>query len=430
MNFKTRFWGNIFVFVILFILSFSIFYKSLNIFFVQDDFILINEFSSENLINDLKNTIDPSKATHWRPLHNLYFLISGNLFGKFYPGYHALTLIIHTAAAFMIFKVLKLLTKNANASLLGILVYALHPSHFVSIFWISGSATTIVFLFLISSFYLYLKNQKSLALVLFGLSFLASEAMVVGAIIFISYEFLIKRKIRDKRFLLKVITISLGFLFIRFLFLTSDTTFKTYPFEISKGTVDALFYYFLRTLGFAETSQDTLTSIILVLWLATITTSILKIFRTENQKFIWFFVFSALIGLFPFVLIPSHLSPHYLNISIWSFASVVSFGLLNINRLARLFLILIFAFVAIINIQPTYKNNWVIKRSEIAKLYVEKIETENPPNGTLLIFDNSPISTSSEAYFSLGTGKAIDFWFAGKNYKTCFAAFENCPSKN
>jgi len=86
--------------------------------------------------------------------------------------------------------------------------------------------------------------------------------------------------------------------------------------------------------------------------------------------------------------------------------------------------------VAIINIQPTYKNNWVIKRSEIAKLYVEKIETENPPNGTLLIFDNSPISTSSEAYFSLGTGKAIDFWFAGKNYKTCFAAFENCPSKN
>src|SRR4030065_2741593 len=119
MNFKTRFLRNIFAFSLLFIISFSFFYRSLDMFFTQDDFILINDFSSENLINDLKNTIDPSKATHWRPLHNLYFLISGNLFGKFYPGYHALTLIIHIASAFMIFKVLKLLTKNANVSLLG-----------------------------------------------------------------------------------------------------------------------------------------------------------------------------------------------------------------------------------------------------------------------------------------------------------------------
>src|SRR3990167_11493384 len=256
MNFKTRFLRNIFAFSLLFILSFSFFYKSLDVFFTQDDFILINEFSSKNLINDLKNTIDPSKATHWRPLHNLYFLISGNLFGKFYPGYHALTLIIHVASAFMIFKVLKLLTKNANVSFLGTIVYALHPSHFVSIFWISGSATAIGFLFLVSSFYLYLKNQKSLALVLFGLSFLASEAMVVGAIIFISYEFLIKRKIRDKLFLLKVIIISLGFLLLRFLFLTQDTTFKAYPFEITQGTITASRYYLLRTLGFAETSKD------------------------------------------------------------------------------------------------------------------------------------------------------------------------------
>src|SRR3990167_1840927 len=277
MNFKTRFWGNIFVFVILFILSFSIFYKSLNIFFVQDDFILINEFSSENLINDLKNTIDPSKATHWRPLHNLYFLVSGNLFGKFYPAYHLLTLVIHTVSAFMIFKVLRLLIKNTNTALLGAIIYAVHPSHFVSIFWISGSATVIGFLFLISCFYLYLKNKKSWALVLFVLSFLASEAMVAGAAIFTSYELFVKRKIIDRRFLLKVAAISLGFLFIRFLFLTSDTTFRSYPIEISRGTVDAVFYYFLRLLGFAETSKDVFTSIVLIFWIAAIAFAALKI---------------------------------------------------------------------------------------------------------------------------------------------------------
>ena len=430
MNFKTRFLRNIFVFSLLFILSFSFFYKSLNVFFVQDDFILINYFAENNLLFDFKNAFAYPSISHWRPLHNLYFLISGNLFGRFYPGYHALALMIHIASAFMIFKVLRLLTKNANASLLGTLVYALHPSHFVSISWISGSATTIGFLFFISSFYLYLKNQKKWAIVIFALSLLASEAMVVGAIIFISYEFLIKGTMKDKRFLLKVITISLGFLLLRFLFLTSDTTFKTYPFEISKGTIAAFRYDFLRTLGFAEASQDTITSIILILWFAAMTIAILRIFRGETQKFVWFFALSAFAGLFPFVLIPSHLSPHYLNISIWAFASAISFGFLSQKPSLRLIFVFTFVFASILNIQLTYKNNWVIKRSKIAKQYVEKIESENPPTGTLLIFDDSSISTSSEAYIALGTGKALDFWFGDKNYKGCFTIFENCPTSN
>ena len=425
-----RFWESIIIFTLLFVLNLSIFYRSLDMFFTQDDFILINDFSSENLINDLKNTIDPSKATHWRPLHNLYFLVSGNLFGKFYPAYHLLTLVIHTVSAFMIFKVLRLLIKNTNTALLGAIIYAVHPSHFVSIFWISGSATVIGFLFLISCFYLYLKNKKSWALVLFVLSFLASEAMVAGAAIFTSYELFVKRKIIDRRFLLKVAAISLGFLFIRFLFLTSDTTFRSYPIEISRGTVDAVFYYFLRLLGFAETSKDVFTSIVLIFWIAAIAFAALKILRSDFQKLILFFIISALIGLFPFFLIPSHLSPHYMNIAIWAFAALVSLSLLYLNKVLRLFLILVFVLVGVVNIQLTYQNNWVVKRSKFAKQYIEKIKTENPPDGALLTFDDSAISSSSEAYFALGTGKAIDFWFEGKNYTTCFSTFENCPSNN
>jgi len=212
--------------------------------------------------------------------------------------------------------------------------------------------------------------------------------------------------------------------------LTSDTTFKTYPFEVSKGTIAALFYYILRTLGFAETSQDFFTSIILILWLAAIAFTALKIFRSDYQKLILFFIISALIGLFPFVLIPSHLSPHYLNISIWAFASTISFGFLYLKPSLRLIFVLTFVFASILNIQLTYQNNWVIKRSKIAKLYIEKIETENPPTGTLLTFDDSPISSSSEAYIALGTGKALDFWFGDKNYKACFTIFENCPTNN
>src|SRR3972149_7667286 len=129
MNFKTRLWKYIFVIVCFLVLSLLVFYKALSVFFFQDDFILINHFSQNNLQQDIKNVFIYPSVSHWRPIHNLYFLISGNLFGRFYPGYHALAFMIHIASAFMIFKVLRLLTKNANASLLGTLIYAVHPSH-------------------------------------------------------------------------------------------------------------------------------------------------------------------------------------------------------------------------------------------------------------------------------------------------------------
>ncbi|OGE35402.1 hypothetical protein A3E66_00210 [Candidatus Daviesbacteria bacterium RIFCSPHIGHO2_12_FULL_37_16] len=430
MNFKTIFLRNIIVFSLLFSITFSIFYKSLDVFFVQDDFILINHFSQNSLWLNFTQIFAFPNISHWRPLQNLYFLVVGNLFGRFYPGYHASILIMHVILAFVIFKVLKLWTKDRNASFLGAIVYAIHPSHFVSIFWISGFATSIGPLFLISSFYLYLEGKKNWTLLLLVLSLLTSEAMVVGAVIFLGYEFLVKRKKMEKLFLLKVIAISLTFLLLKFLFLTPSATFKTYPLEISKDTITALRYYFLRTLGFAETSQDTFTSKVLIVWIASITITILRIFNGDNKKFILFFTLSAFAGLFPYVLIPNHLSPHYLNISIWAFASTVTFGFVSLKPSLRLIFVLTFVFTSILNIQLTYKNNWVIKRSEIAKLYVEKIESENPPTGTLLIFDDSSISTSSEAYFALGTGKALEFWFARKNYKTCFSAFENCPSNN
>jgi len=87
MDFKTRFLRNIFGISLLFVLGFTFFYKSLNVFFVQDDYILINNFSQNNLWQDFKNVFAYPNVSHWRPLHNLYFLVSGNLFGKFYPAY-------------------------------------------------------------------------------------------------------------------------------------------------------------------------------------------------------------------------------------------------------------------------------------------------------------------------------------------------------
>ena len=45
---------------------------------------------------------------------------------------------------------------------------------------------------------------------------------------------------------------------------------------------------------------------------------------------------------------------------------------------------------------------------------------------TTLIFDNNQISSSLDAYYALGGGDGINFWFRNKNYKFCFTEFESC----
>ena len=72
------------VFLILLFFIFFVYQPAFLNFFAQDDFILINQFSQNNIWQDLKNVFGPPQVTHWRPIHNLYFFVAGNLFSENY----------------------------------------------------------------------------------------------------------------------------------------------------------------------------------------------------------------------------------------------------------------------------------------------------------------------------------------------------------
>ena len=124
------------VLLFLVILVFSLWHKALFNFFAQDDFILINQFSQNGLWQDIKNAFGPPQVTHWRPIHNLYFLVTGNIFGKNYFGYHILTFLFHIGTGFFIYKTVQKLTNDFKTALTAGVVYTVHPAHFISLFWI------------------------------------------------------------------------------------------------------------------------------------------------------------------------------------------------------------------------------------------------------------------------------------------------------
>jgi len=421
---------NFWVLVLLSVLIFALWHKALFNFFAQDDFILINQFSQNNFWQDIKNVFGLPTVTLWRPFHNLYFFVTGNIFGKNYYGYHFITFAFHIGASFFIYKTVQKLTNDFKTALIAGVIYGVHPAHFVSLFWISGGATMIGFFFLIACFYCYLINKKLVSQILYIFALLASEAMIVGLAIIFIWEVLIKKRRINRGFLAMMGIISTVFCVMRFLILTPKTAFDVYQIEFSTKVIAAFKYYLLRIAGFAEVSGDLIVSLILLGWLIVITMLLVKILiKKQNVSYLILSIIIIIVGLFPFILIPQHLSPHYMNVSIFGFSIMTGLALKNLKPTIVLMSVLLFLGIAVYNINLTKNNNWVVKRSNLAKAYIKQIEKENLRPESEIIFTDNKISTLQEAYIALGTGEAIKFWFKDKNYKTCFTFYENCKKE-
>lgn len=403
-----------------------VFRKSFFNFFTQDDFLLITQFSQHGFFKDLWNVFGPPQISHWRPIHNLYFLISGKLFYKNYFEYHILTFILHLITSFLIYKISYKFLKNTVSSFSAGLIYLIHPAFFISYFWISGGATVIGSFIFILGFYLYLNNKKEIALLLYFLSMLASEAMIMGGLIFIFYNFIFKKNNNKNNFLPKLILVGIIFSSIRFLLFNPKVISNDYQFEFNFKIISSLKYYLLQIFGFGDIKHGFFQTVFLLIWLLLLSFQLIK--NKIDRKFILFWGV-LVIGIFPFVLLPNHLSPHYMNISIFGFSLLVALGLSRLRVIATLFFIVTFLILSWVVVEKTYQNNWVIKRSNTSKLYIETIEKSNLPSGSTIIFNDNNISSSYDAYVSLGTGKALDFWFKDKNYKSCFWVFEICEAK-
>ena len=414
---------DILVFLLIFIIALVFWRDAFSNFFAQDDFILILQFSQNDLTGDLVNVFGKPEVTHWRPMHNFYFFVAGNLFGKSYFLYHLLTILLHVSTGFLIYKILFAIWKNFNLAFVASLIYIIHPAHFVALYWISGSAVNIGFFFLMLSFYVYLKEQRIFSLLLYVLALLGSEAITAGASLFALSSFLGKKVKLDKKFLLALVAVTFVFSIIK-LASTSMAALEIYRLEISARVLGAIYYYILRVLGFAEVSGDLALSLILAIFLLLVAWKVLIYIRNDRKKL--FLSLSGFAGLFPFVLLPTHLSAHYMVLAIFGFSQFLALGICRFSKTLMIGAFLLFALISFQNIEKIQTNNWVVKRSNLAKKYFQVIKDSDIPNGSTIIFADSDISSSEEAYVTLGKGLGINFWFVDKNYTYCFERFDNC----
>src|SRR5205085_8101292 len=153
----------------------------------------------------VKQDQDPNKdagptTPYYRPLFTVYLMIGWALFGTWAPGWHLINVLMHLLAVSFVFLILKRITGDMKLTSIATLLFALHPLRVESVAWISGVTDLFLALFLLPSFYLYVrfrengnKNYLGGALLLFLFAAFSKEPAVAFPAFIAAYELFIMK---------------------------------------------------------------------------------------------------------------------------------------------------------------------------------------------------------------------------------------------
>ncbi|HJQ24125.1 MAG TPA: hypothetical protein VKA60_09445 [Blastocatellia bacterium] len=148
----------------------------------------------------VKQDQDPNKdagptTPYYRPLFTVYLMIGWALFGTWAPGWHLINVLMHLLAVSFVFLILKRITGDIKLTSIATLLFALHPLRVESVAWISGVTDLFLALFLLPSFYLYVRyredgntNYLGGSVFLFLLAAFSKEPAVAFPILIAAYE--------------------------------------------------------------------------------------------------------------------------------------------------------------------------------------------------------------------------------------------------
>lgn len=177
--------SHLIAFAIIFLITFSIYWNSLQGDFVWDDKELI--LNHTGYLGDWRNLFSVftkpffGKAAIYRPFLIISFIFDYQLWDSHPFGFHFTNVLLHTVNAFMVYLLAFLLCRRKFLSLFSGLLFATHPIQTEAVAWISGRNDVIlVFFFLLTIiFYIRWYNLAGIKRVLTFMGFLTSCGCVL-----------------------------------------------------------------------------------------------------------------------------------------------------------------------------------------------------------------------------------------------------------
>ena len=142
-----------------------------------------------------------SVDSYYRPIFNILLSIEWALFGSGPGGWHAMNVLVHAAVTGLVFVVTMELTERRALSALAAALFAVHPAHAESVAWISGVTDPLMSLFLLPSFYFYVRYRKGgrtlfivLSLALYCIALMSKETALALPVVVAAYELLYRHE--------------------------------------------------------------------------------------------------------------------------------------------------------------------------------------------------------------------------------------------
>ncbi len=238
------------------VLGFSVYFNSLPGDFVWDDhhFIVNNVYLRDWAHLPRIFTRDVGSASgeiynYYRPLAIFTYLLDYTAWKLNPIGYHLSSVVYHLLVAASVFWLIRILFSDRLLAFLTGLLFALHPIQTETVAYLSGRPDSLVALFILLTFILYLKqlDRKSLPLFLlmvlaYLLAVLSRENCIVLPPLLLLYHLAFRRKVR-LYLILPPALLALLYVLGRFLFI-DPAVVPTSLSERLPGTFTALFEYF------------------------------------------------------------------------------------------------------------------------------------------------------------------------------------------
>jgi protein O-mannosyl-transferase len=199
--------------IVVFLIPFLLYLSALNLGFVYfDDDVLVLENQATisnpaNLGKIFTSDVFVGKTVpYYRPLLNVALMIGAQLGGTDPRTYHLVSVIIHCLNCLSLLWLLSLFGFSKSKSLIGALVFSIHPLISNAVFWIPAVNDLLITLFGLLSFTTFIKfiQEKSwkylvLHILFFAGAFFSKESAVALPFLFLFYLFLGKQRFFDRQ---------------------------------------------------------------------------------------------------------------------------------------------------------------------------------------------------------------------------------------
>jgi hypothetical protein len=377
---------------IIVVLDLALFWKSLELYFIQDDFWYL-WFTSDQSIRGFAKLFT-TQNVFYRPISNfLYFFVLQTVFGTNPFPYHLANLLVHVLNSLAVGYLVYLLTEHRLLAFASAVIFTSRVGHVIAVYWICVTTQSMPLMFFLLSLILYVhyrKNDRPGLLVASYLSFaLCAFSNINGpslVVLFTVYDVLVRRD----RSLWSVVSRESGFyvtvamfLFLQFIVFeyapTADYSVSVDWLALKIfGMLNAYAFNSLYLIGQLGASGTAMATAGIGAGLATISVALVVFItagrresRPEGRVYLFFGIW-YIWGFVPYLPLTEHVWPQYITTASVGLA-FVSAGLLTRFLRARtlaatLCLILILSSLSIrIFEREEYETKGIIYKSKLAR---------------------------------------------------------------